>query len=466
MQEIFKQIPQVSKLLLDKEITEKANNLYVSELKQIIEDKLNEIRSQIVGEKITKVTYDEIKNEIIKKIVDKSTYSLQKVINGTGTVVHTNLGRSVIQTKALENIVEVASSYNNLEYDLKTGKRGSRYEHLDKIAANVFGSEAALVVNNNAAATMLAVGAFAKNKEVVVSRGELVEIGGSFRIPDIIEASNAILKEVGTTNRTHLRDYENAICDETAMLVKVHPSNYKMEGFTKEVTNKEVVELAKKANANRENKIITLEDLGSGSAIDFKKYTNLNEVTIKESLNSGIDLVTFSGDKLLGGVQAGIILGNSKLIEVIKKHPLTRAFRVCKLTISALEVILRSYYDERSALKEIPTLRMLTQSLEELENKTSDLIEVIIKNETECDVKMIELDSIVGGGSSPTDKLKSYGLAITCPNLTANDVEKKMRNYNTPIIGRIIDDKYCLDIRTIFKKDYSIIVDAISQLCS
>ncbi len=461
MTNLFKKIPQVSKLMEDEDIKNSSKNFYHNEIKKIIEETLADIREKISNKEIDDLDYKIVRKLIIENINSKSIYSLRKVINGTGTVVHTNLGRSLLAKSAIKNIVDTCSSYNNLEYNIEDGMRGSRYVHLENMVANILGCEAALVVNNNAAATMLAVGAFAKNKEVIVSRGELVEIGGSFRIPEIIEASNAILKEVGTTNRTHIKDYENAINSNTAMLLKVHPSNYAIQGFTKEVTNKEIAEIAFEANKIEENNIITLEDLGSGALIDFCKYSNIVENTVSKSLKSGMDLVTFSGDKLLGGPQSGIIVGKKKLIEAIKKHPLTRAFRVCKMTIAALEATIKLYNDEKEAIKEIPTLNMLFKDINIIRENAENLRELIEKQGYLASV--IEMNSTVGGGSLPLSKLPSFGVTFEINGYSTVEIERKMRSNNIPIIGRIINDIYCIDVRTLLEGDISIIEEAIKH---
>ncbi len=294
--------------------------------------------------------------------------NLRRVINGTGVVIHTNLGRSLLSASATQALTQAGSHYTNLEYNLETGKRGSRYSLVEEIICELTGAEAALVVNNNAAAVLLVLESLAKDKEVVVSRGQLVEIGGSFRIPDVMKKSGARLVEVGATNRTHLRDYEEAITEETALLLKVHTSNFRMVGFTSEVSAEEMVALAGK------NGLAVVEDLGSGCLIDLSAFGLQKEPTVQEVINAGVDIVTFSGDKLLGGPQAGIIAGRRAVIEKIKKNPLNRALRIDKFTLASLEDILRNYYDTGLALKNIPTLAMLTQAPEEIKRKGRRLL--------------------------------------------------------------------------------------------
>lgn len=464
MNDLYKQIPQVSKILEDPEISIFFSDFFQQEIKSEIEKVLNSIRRKIKNYDIRKIDYREIISEIVQNLKNKQKYSLRKVVNGTGTIVHTNLGRSLLSKKVLEHVSEVCTSYNNLEYDINKGCRGSRYDHVEEMMAKIVGSEACLIVNNNAAATMLCVAAFAENKEVIVSRGELVEIGGSFRIPEIIELSHAILKEVGTTNRTHFRDYENATTENTAMYLKVHPSNYSIQGFTKEVSNEEIVTLARKMNRNRTENIITMEDLGSGVLIDLSSI-GLREKTVKESVKSGIDLVTFSGDKLLGGPQAGIIVGKKVLIEKIKRHPLVRALRVGKMTIAALEATLRYYYDESTAKKSIPTLNMIYKDKDYLYNYALNLSQEINKlNISKLTCEVIELDSTVGGGALPLSQLSSFGVKINIGKLSVDNIEKLLRKNIIPIIGRIFNDQYVIDVRTLCEGDEDIIVDALKNM--
>ncbi|QVK21412.1 L-seryl-tRNA(Sec) selenium transferase [Mycoplasmatota bacterium] len=456
MQELYRKIPQVSKLIEDKSVRHFLSYFYMEEIKQEIEVVLKDIRSKIKSEFIVSLNYEDVVSMITNRLRIHDLYSLRRVINGTGTVLHTNLGRAVMSKNAIDNVVRVCKGYSNLEYDIEAGKRGSRYDHLEAMVSKIVGSESAVVVNNNAAATMLTVAAFSTNKEAVVSRGELVEIGGSFRIPEIIEASGAILKEVGTTNRTHLIDYERATSEKTGMYLKVHPSNYHIDGFIKNVTNKEIVELAK------ETKVITCEDLGSGAIIDFSRYNFYKENMVQESLKSGIDLVTFSGDKLLGGPQAGIIVGKKELIDRIKKHPLTRAFRVGKMTIAALEATLRDYLSHQTVVETTPTLRMLFENKEELRAKATKLTNRI--NEIDYfDSEVIPVNSTVGGGSLPLSIIESYGISIKSKDMSVNDLEKFLRKGKNPVIGLINENRYYLDVRTLLNGDDELIVKQLEE---
>jgi len=384
---------------------------------------------------------------------------LVPLVNATGVVVHTNLGRSILCADAVEHMVAVASRYSNLEYDLSTGKRGSRYACVEDTICELCGSQAAMVVNNNAGAVLLGLETLAKNKGVIISRGELVEIGGSFRIPDVMAKSGAVLKEVGTTNRTHLKDYEEAIEKNTGLLLKVHKSNYAIEGFTADVSLQVLVDLGKKYN------LPVMEDLGSGTLIDFSKYGLLKEPTVSDSVSTGVDVVTFSGDKLLGGPQAGILVGKKGPIETIKKNPLTRALRVDKLTFAALESTLALYRDEKIALDSIPTLRMLTLPIETIEAKAQTLakmLEDLKEPKLSCDFK--RLSSRAGGGALPELTVPTVCLGIKVQGVSPNSLEKFMRQNVPPIIGRLERDLFIMDLRTVLDDELSIITTAFTRL--
>jgi L-seryl-tRNA(Ser) seleniumtransferase len=384
---------------------------------------------------------------------------LKPLVNATGVVVHTNLGRSLLADEALENIAAVARSYSNLEYDLDAGRRGSRYSHVEALLCEITGAEAAMVVNNCAGAVLLCLDTVARGRKVVVSRGELVEIGGSFRVPDVMAKSGAILAEVGTTNRTHLRDYENAIDENTALLLKVHRSNFSVVGFTAEVSLAELAELG------RRHGIPVMEDLGSGTFIDFSRYGLAKETTVQESVNTRADLVTFSGDKLLGGPQAGIILGQKKLIDRVKLNPVTRALRIDKLTLAAFESTLRLYRDEQTAVSTIPTLRMLVASKKEtaatarrLMDRLSGLGHPALK------LELRDLVSKAGGGALPLLELQGTGVQIQIEGISANRIQTRLRRNEPPIIGRIENDCFLIDPRTLLDDDFATIADAFDRI--
>jgi L-seryl-tRNA(Ser) seleniumtransferase len=397
---------------------------------------------------------------ILEHLEFAADYTLKPVINATGIIIHTNLGRSLLPKEALERLQLLCCSYNNLEYDIAQGRRGSRYVHAEKILCELTGSEAALVVNNNAGAVLLVLNTLAQGREVVVSRGQLVEIGGSFRIPDVMRSSGAILKEVGTTNRTHPRDYESAITEKTALLMKVHTSNYRIVGFSSEVSIEEMVLIGKKHD------LPVMEDLGSGSLVDFSSFGLKDEPTVQEAIRSGADIVTFSGDKLLGGPQAGIILGKKELIAECRKNPLTRALRVDKLTLAALEATLRLYRDERQAFAQVPTLRMISASLSELEKRADRLASLLRETDRgqRLDVTVQLSASQVGGGSLPAQNLPTYVVAVKAKDMSTQKIEEKLRSGRPPVIGRIEADHYLMDVRTIQENEIPLVQQAFERL--
>ncbi len=385
--------------------------------------------------------------------------NLRNVVNGTGVVVHTNLGRSLLSPLVCENIAAIANRYSNLEFDLTEGRRGSRHSVVEDLLCELTGAEAAMAVNNNAGAVLLCLQALARDREVVVSRGELVEIGGSFRIPDVMSASGAILKEVGTTNRTHARDYETAIGENTAMLLKAHTSNFAVVGFTASVSLKELVEIGRGPG------VIVMEDLGSGSLIDLSRYGLTKEPTVGESVAAGADLVTFSGDKMLGGPQAGIIVGKKKAVDLVKKHPVARALRNDKLTLAALESTLRLYRDPAACVEHIPTLKMLTEKPETIQKRARRLQTRVRKMSLAgLTVRTMKTASRVGGGALPLQELPSYGVGVSIEGLSANAVEKAMRRLVVPVIGRIEEDVFLLDMRTISNDEIPLAAKAVKAV--
>ncbi|WP_314720514.1 L-seryl-tRNA(Sec) selenium transferase [Parvimonas micra] len=457
---LYKMIPKVDQILEDeviKNLLEKNSKNLVMES---IHEELNNIRMNISNGCDKSLISNKIENlieNIQKNLLNKKIFSLRKVINASGVVIHTNLGRSVLNDEILENVKNISVGYSNLEYDLEKGERGSRYSHLSEIIKKITGAEDCMVVNNNAAAVMLILSTMAKGKNVITSRSELVEIGGSFRIPDVCRESGAELKEIGTTNKTHLSDYENAIDENTAALFKVHQSNFKILGFTESVSSFELNSLKEKYN------IPIIEDLGSGVLIDLSKYGLSHEPTVQECIKNGVDVVSFSGDKLLGGVQAGIIVGKKEYIEKMKKNQLTRALRVDKFTLSALEAVFSYYIDEELAISKIPTLNMLTIKIDELYSKAQKFIEYLGSN-NEFSYEIIDIDSEVGAGSLPTQKLPSKAVKVISKSFTENELEEKLRNNKIPIIARIHKGNLIFDIRTIFENEFCIIKDALNSL--
>jgi L-seryl-tRNA(Ser) seleniumtransferase len=394
--------------------------------------------------------------EIILK--ELSEPSLKPVINATGVIVHTNLGRSILSEKAIQRVIEVSRSYSNLEYDIPAGERGKRHVHIEGILTRLTGVEAATAVNNNAAAVLLCLNTLARGKEVIVSRGELVEIGGSFRVPDVMERSGAILREVGTTNKTHLKDYEKAINENTGLLLKVHASNYKIVGFTKEVSAEELAKLGRKHG------LPVMWDLGSGSFVDLSTYGAGDEPTVQQAVNSGVDVLTFSGDKLLGGPQAGLVLGKKIHLEAIRSNPLARALRLDKMTLAALDATLAQYLDMGKAVREIPTLWMLTQPLSEIERKAALLADGL-KGIGNKDLSItIQADtSQSGGGALPMGTFPTKTVCIQHTKLSANEIESRLRIGTPHIISRIKEGMVIFDPRTLNDEEIGKIVEAVGK---
>ncbi|MBQ4362202.1 MAG: L-seryl-tRNA(Sec) selenium transferase [Lachnospiraceae bacterium] len=374
--------------------------------------------------------------------------NVRKVINGTGTILHTNLGRAPMSEEQAEKLARIVSGYSNLEYNLETGARGERYAHFEELICRLTGAEAAMVVNNNAAAVLLILNTLTKGGEVIVSRGELVEIGGKFRIPDVMELSGARLVEVGTTNKTHPDDYEEAITEETRAIMKVHTSNYRVVGFTESVSAQELKQMAD------EHCIPVIEDLGSGTLVNLEQYGLEHEPTIQESVSAGIDVISFSGDKLLGGPQAGIIIGRKKYIDQMKKNQLTRALRADKFTVTALELVLLEYLNEETLTERVPVLRMLRESPESVRSRAETLCGMIRERNVRADLAVEEAFSQVGGGSMPTVLIKSAAVVIRPRGMSAAGLEKQMRHLDVPVICRVAEDAVILDVRTIPADDF------------
>ena len=455
--QLLSQIPAINKILLLDEVKSLIQEYSEVAVKSAIKNYIDEIKQEILNEELHEVPSLEKIVEVVTQIVkSEDKNSLRRIINATGTILHTNLGRSLLSQKIKENIESVAFNYSNLEFDIDNKKRGSRYVHLIDIIKKLTGAEDVLVVNNNAAAVLLTLNTLVKDKEIVVSRGELVEIGGAFRIPEIIKLSGGTPVEVGTTNKTHLKDYENAITDNTGALLKVHTSNYKIVGFTKEVSNEEISYLA------RENELVSINDLGSGQFVDFSRFGLPYEPTVKEVLDSGIDIVTFSGDKLLGGPQAGIIVGKKEYIEQMKKNQLTRALRVDKMTLAALEATLKLYLDEKEALEHIPTLHMISLSKERLFEKA----EVLKTRLSDLDFKITiaEDKAEVGGGSYPASYLDSVVVKLEHPRLSATDIERRLLEVEIPIITRIKDNELIFDMRTLRTREFDLVKQALIEV--
>lgn len=458
---LLRSLPSVDELLRSAELRELAARETHAALTAAAREVLARLRCEVqegrIDEAGIKLALGSLGPAIERELRRQAEYSLQPVINATGVILHTNLGRAPLSPAAIEHIREAATSYSNLEFDLTKGERGKRDVHVQQLFARLFGSEAisTVVVNNNAAAVLLTLNALAEGGEVIVSRGELVEIGGSFRIPDVMTKSGAVLREVGTTNRTRLADYERVISERTRMLLRVHRSNFEIVGFTEQPTLAELVALGGKHN------LPVVEDLGSGALFDLKSLNISGETTVAESLTGGADVVTYSGDKLLGGPQAGIITGRKELVARIRSNPLFRALRVDKLTYAALEATLMSYVRQDYAA--IPALKLMTAPAEELRARADALTSAVMQN-TSLRVEVIVTESLIGGGAAPTAALPSFAIAVTHSRSSADEVAAKLRGSRPPIIGRVEDGRVMLDLRTIFPEQDAIVAAALKSL--
>lgn len=462
--EMFRMIPAVDRLLEEADLKDASKAYPRNLILRAINKVLDELRTGIESGDIhdpSILGIESVSRMVKNRLELLARSSLRQVINATGVVIHTNLGRSVLAERVIKMFRPLAGGYSNLEYDLEQGKRGSRYTHVEGILKELTSAEAAMVVNNNAAAVLIALETLAKGREVIISRGELVEIGGSFRVPDVMKKSGARMVEVGTTNKTHLGDYEEAIGPDTALLLKVHKSNFQIIGFAEEVNTSQLSDLGKKYG------LPVMEDLGSGCLIDLSNYGLGKETTVQEVLADGADLVTFSGDKLLGGPQAGIILGRRDLIEAIRENQLNRALRIDKLTLLALEETLKIYRDERTALKEIPTLRMICEPYAGLKAKAGRLSRMTGRPAS-GNFKLDLADGIskVGGGALPLMDLRTRLLCLIPAKMSARYMDEWLRAFDPPIIARVEQDKVFLDVRTIQDDELKIVAGAIKDLAS
>ncbi len=462
---LYSSIPKVDELLVNEQVLMLQDLFPRSAVVDAVREELDALRIRIknmdddAAETVV-IDPDQLAVLIATRLERIFGDHLKRVINASGVVIHTNLGRSLAAPSILEHLSEISGRYSNLEFDLDTGKRGTRYSHVEDILCRLTGAEAALVVNNNAAAVMLALSTLASGKEAVISRGQLVEIGGSFRIPSVMEASGAKMIEVGTTNKTHLKDYKDAVTEQTGVLLKVHTSNFRVLGFVQEISIEDLVKLG------NDLKVPVMEDLGSGSLLDLSKYGLTKEPTVSESLRGGADVVTFSGDKMLGGPQAGIILGKKRYIDAMKKNQLTRALRVDKMTLALLESTLKLYLDEELALAEIPTLRMLTANKEDLTKKARKLKRLLDKEPYAGASHLVDGESEVGGGSLPLEKLSTTLLSVTAETISANEAVTRLRGLEIPVICRVQEDKLLFDPRTIFDDELDLVAKSIRSVLS
>lgn len=462
IQNAMRRIPSMDKLLNLPWVAAYEAEIGRDAIKAIIGDLLRVQREKIQAKPDSAFDAESIAREAKKRIAEKAKPTLRRVVNATGVVIHTNMGRSLLADDAVKAVNEIASNYNTLEYSPEKGARGHRNDHVEWLLCRLTGAEAAIVVNNNAGAVILALGALAKDKEAIVSRGELVEIGGSFRIPDIMSLSGTNMVEVGTTNRTHLIDYSSAITSETGMLLKIHPSNYRIAGFTSSVPREELSSLA------HEHGLIFMEDLGSGMLVDTSKVGLTSDPTVRECIDSGVDIVTFSGDKLLGGPQIGAIVGSAEIIDKLRKYPLLRALRVDKMTLAAFEATLRLYLKGKE--EEIPTISMVFANQEELKKKAQNFARRMKTYFSKTKLRSVsilvsETSDAVGGGTFPQSELKGYGVSLKIPELgSTGKLAEHLRMTTVPVITGASDDRLLFHMRTLTSEDEKLILNAFTEI--
>lgn len=458
---LYRSIPKVDVLLEDEVICRLIEHYSRDTVMESIHketDKLRAFIAQCESEEEANARIASLTDRIEMTVSTMHTPNMRMVVNATGTILHTNLGRAPIAYEHMKKVAGIATGYSNLEYNLEAGKRGERYSHFEELLCKITGAEAAMAVNNNAAAVMLILSSLAKGGEVIVSRGELVEIGGKFRIPDVMEQSGATLVEVGTTNKTHYDDYESAVTEETKALLKVHTSNYRIVGFTDTVGIDELIPIA------QEHDIPVVEDLGSGVLIDLSKYGITYEPTVQESIKKGADVVCFSGDKLLGGPQAGIIIGKKKYIDMMKKNQLTRALRIDKFTAATLELVLQEYLSEEKAIQNIPVLRMITESLDEVKKAAQTLSRMLSSRKLPAKIQVKPCQSQIGGGSLPLERIDSMAVVIKPEHISVAELEERMRHLPVPVIPRVANDEIILDVRTIEHRFFKLIAEQLKDL--
>ncbi len=458
---LLRHLPAVDRLLNEPALREHAGRIPHGLLVEAAQQAVAELRREILAGAAPEVAIAAVAARAAALAAAKHRPSLRRLINASGTLLHTNFGRAPLAPAALVAVEAVARSYSNLEFDLESGERGHRYSHVEGLLCRLTDAEAATVVNNNAGAVLLALTTMAKGKEAVVSRGELVEIGGAFRVPDVMAAGGVRLREVGTTNKTHLRDYREAINEETGLLMKVHTSNYRIVGFTAAVGAAEL------AGLGREHGLPVLEDLGSGMLLDLSPFGLPREPTVAEAVAAGIDVITFSGDKLLGGPQAGIIVGRREAIEKVRRHPMARALRSDKLTLAALEATLRLYLDPEQAIREIPVLRMLAVPAAELKARSRRLVRRL--EQALGDAAAIEIvaePSAVGGGALPQTELAGFAVAVQPRDLSVDALAARLRAGSPPAVGRIQEGRLLLNLRTVARSEEAELVLAVTSACA
>jgi L-seryl-tRNA(Ser) seleniumtransferase len=458
-QDLLRTLPAIDRVLREEPLRNLSHQLPQETLSHAVQELIASLRQEILevgqivpSERLHPAEIAAVAAQNCRMLLQPS---LRKVINSTGTLLHTNLGRAPLSSQSLRAINDVAAGYSNLEFELDSGCRGERFSHVENLLTQLTGAEAALVVNNNSGAVLLTLTALGKGREAIVSRGELVEIGGAFRIPEVMEAGGVILREVGSSNRTHLHDYQQAINENTALLLKVHTSNYRIVGFTKEVPARELLPLA------RENNLVLMEDLGSGLLLDLSGYGLEREPTVPEVVKAGVDVITFSGDKLLGGPQAGIIVGRADLIKKIRKHPLARALRIDKLTLAALESTLRLYLQPEQALQDIPVLKMFAAEPAEQRQRCQRLLERLEAEPLAAEIKLVEDLSQVGGGAMPLTELSDWAVEINPLASHTADLAKQLRTFSPAVVTRVQNDRLLVNLRAVFEEEEALLAQIL-----
>lgn len=464
-QELLRQLPKIDEILsaLGKKgiSTDVPHAVVVDICRRVVDESRRALIASADKEVISFPSREQAAEEVTRRIRRLREYSLRRVVNATGIILHTNLGRAPLSREAIDRVVDVSSGYSNLEYDLGEGKRGIRYDHVRDVLCALTGAEDALVVNNNAAAVLLVLNTLSEDRETIISRGELIEIGGSFRIPEVMEKSGAVLREVGTTNRTHLFDYEHAIGENTALILKVHTSNFRTVGFTEDVDLSRLVALG------RERQLPVADDLGSGCFVDLQSVGFQREPTVQEVVRTGVDVVTFSGDKLLGGPQAGIIVGREEYLSRIKKNPLNRALRIDKMTLAALEATVKHYFAEDRVTRRIGILRALTESPGDVRRRGEYLLARLRDRDLPgLTVTLKTGTSLSGGGSLPTQEIKTTLIALTASRLSASRFERVLRDCEVPIIARIAEGDVLLDMRTVSEEELPVVERGLETIFS
>ena len=460
---LLKQLPKIDELMLFLDKRGDMGGMAPEIVKTLCRTEVEMMRQSILdGDEAvreTPLSLEAVAARVARAVRDLNAYRLRRVINATGVILHTNLGRAPLCKEAVARIVEVSGGYSNLEYDLAKGERGLRYDHIRELVCRLTGAEDALVVNNNAAAVLLVLNTLAQGRESVVSRGELVEVGGEFRIPDVMERSGSRLREVGATNRTRLADYESAINPETALLLKVHTSNFRIIGFTEEASLAELVALGAR------HAIPVMDDLGSGCFVDLAPFGLEREPTVSEVVKSGVDVVTFSGDKLLGGAQAGLIVGKRSVLEKIRKNPLTRALRIDKLTLAALEATLMLYLDPREARRKIPVLKALTEPVADVMKRARRMKALLQKlSREDLSVSIASGDAAAGGGSLPGQNIPTALVGVVVRGISSSGLEMRLRALDIPVIARVEGDRVFLDMRTVMDHELQDIRDGLLRI--